>query len=186
MWQTLKCSVLIFSASNSQRCTKFAPSTYLITKTYSPAGLPSAEYRTRAACPTSSGAPAARCHRSIVPNPGEWPALKASSRVRSGKALLTVSRSSKDRGPQRFRQRQWHDSHHERQPFTSVRYFGVVFPTGIKVANWLEPVDKSVGPLASVLSLVACKQTYDATLHCGLFLQPSAFCTAWFVELQPR
>lgn len=37
--------------------------------------------------------------------------------------------------------------------------------------------------LASVLCLVACKQTCDATLHCGLFLQPSGFCMAWFLSL---
>lgn len=38
-WQKLKCSLLIFSASNLERCAKFAPSTCLITKTFRPAGL---------------------------------------------------------------------------------------------------------------------------------------------------
>lgn len=77
------------------------------------------------------------------------------------------------------------------RPYTSVRYFGVVFPGGIDVANQFEPMNETVEILGQhvvpgcLAAWLHASETYDATLRRGLFVQPSAF-ASWFIELEPR
>lgn len=111
--------------------------------------------------------------------------MKASSRVGPGKALLAVAEAPRIEPHTDFDNVSGmislvSDSH--------SRLFGSSALYSLLASKWQNdssPWTRMRRPLASVLCLAACKQTYDATLYCGLFLQPSAFYTAWFIELCP-